>query len=220
LEKVPIDLLWIRKKSENVDGIVFVENSPIADIRMRIFNPDGSEANACGNALRCLPFFLSTLSFIQSLYRVQIGDQVCVIRFDGKKSFVCLGKPKQMQLPEGFINTGVPHLVLFVPDASKVDLATVAPPLRFAPRFQPDGTNVSVATILSAKVIQARTFERGVEGETLACGTAAAAIGAIATALHQCVYPMTIRFPGGDLEVFEEQEELWITGDVSLKGVE
>ena len=105
------------------------------------------------------------------------------------------------------LNTGVPHAVLFVPDADRVLVGQLGPEIRRHPHFGPKGTNVNFAQQSGPNQIRVRTFERGVEGETLACGTGVTASALIAARLHGFTSPVKVRVQGGDeLEVsFKDQ---------------
>ena len=96
------------------------------------------------------------------------------------------------------LNTGVPHAVLFVPDADKAMVMQLGPEIRRHPHFGPRGTNVNFVQVLGPNQIRVRTFERGVEGETLACGTGVCAAAMIAARVHGFTAPISVRVQGGD----------------------
>ena len=173
----------------NVDGLILLEESHSVDFRMRIFNRDGSEAEMCGNGLRCYIKFLKKLGIQQAKYQIETlggtqlawtqGDEVFVqmptphhIRWD---VLVNTGK-KNYQLHQ--LTVGVPHAIVFVDDIETVEINSEGNLLRHHPFFAPEGTNVTFVSLSSDKSITIRTYERGVERETLACGT-----GAVAAAL-------------------------------------
>ncbi len=193
-----------RRSGIGADGILLLENSRQADAYMRIFNSDGSEAEMCGNGLRC---------FVQWLYHLQLISSRCVIEtVNGSLSasvhqeeiVIEMSAPKeiswhqQVKLDEQIfsghlINSGVPHLVIFVKDIHQVDVAKWGKLMRFHSAWQPKGVNVNFVQQLSASQIILRTYERGVEGETLACGTGATA-AALATAyLTNASSPITVQ---------------------------
>ena len=189
------------RRGAGVDGLLLLERSRQADVRMRIFNPDGSEPSMCGNGVRCLawyahrshaatsPMTIETKAGIRRaevlgsqrvridmgtprvLTRSTVGDRHPVLRFD-------------------HIDTGVPHLVCWVTKVDRVDVNRLGRRLRHDRRFQPAGTNVdfiqetaprrlivdrTIGKMLRHIQLDMRTYERGVEGETLACGTGAVA---------------------------------------------
>ncbi|HSX26099.1 MAG TPA: diaminopimelate epimerase, partial [Chlamydiales bacterium] len=175
---------------ENVDGLILLQLDPEADFRMRIFNRDGSEAESCGNGLRCLIRFIADLGFPRRLYRIAMADRIVEGEFVGDNVRIQLGEPRDLKLhlkidswTVHFVDTGVPHLVIFVPDVDAVDLLNLGPYFRHHPQFQPRGTNVNFAELQKDGSLKIRTYERGVEGEVAACGTGAAAVGFIAPLL-------------------------------------
>ena len=104
------------------------------------------------------------------------------------------------------LDTGVPHAVVFVSDVQAVNLAREGAVLRHHALFQPRGTNVNFAALQKDGSVQVRTYERGLEGESLACGTGAAAVGAIASQIYRLPNPIQICFPGGDIDIHVTDE--------------
>jgi diaminopimelate epimerase len=186
-----------RKLSVGADGMILIENDPEVDFRWRFFNADASEAEMCGNGARCAARF-ADLTGIVKKSEMSFRTLAGII-----KAEILDGKVKvQMTLPHGlamgihvdaegrpfdldFINTGVPHVISFVADERElesVDVLRWGHVLRFHPRFQPAGTNVNFVLVRGPHQISVRTYERGVEGETLACGTGVIASSLIAAA--------------------------------------
>lgn len=178
------------KRTEGIgaDGLIFIERSKKADFKMRIFNPDGSEAEMCGNGIRCAAFYKgkknSTVATLAGVLKAELKDESVRIK---------MTPPKNMQLnmnldingkiyQVNFVNTGVPHAVYFVEDLEGVDVRLLGRLVRHYRDFQPEGTNVDFVKIEELDSLKIRTYERGVEAETMACGT-----GAVAAALvyHQ-----------------------------------
>lgn len=193
-----------RRLGVGADGVILLENSSYADYRMRIFNSDGSEAAMCGNGIRCLMRFIHRLHSNVTCASIETGAGVLTLSVASNGSICAsVGHPHSIQwnitLPTQlpyqsahFLNTGVPHLVLFVEDVDCIDLAHVAPPLRHHAQFGPNGTNVNIASLSSTR-IRYRTWERGVEGETLACGTGAIAIAIAAHRQFDMPSPITLQ---------------------------
>lgn len=204
-----------RKFGIGADGVILLQN----DFRMRIFNSDGSEAESCGNGLRCLMKFLLHLGFPKKAYRITTGNRVVEADFVGDRVSVRMGAPRDIQshMIDGYrvhsLDTGVPHVVSFVSDVEKIDLATLGSFFRHHPIFLPRGTNVNFAEIQSDGSIRVRTYERGLEGESLACGTGAAAVAFIASQTQNLPNPIQIRFPGGDLEMHVTGSDVRMIGD-------
>lgn len=213
-----VPALCHRKFGIGADGVLLLEPDADADFRMRIFNCDGSEAESCGNGLRCLMRFLLHLGLPRQAYRIATGARIVEADFLGDRVRVLMADscPVQTLSLEGrevyFADTGVPHVVVFVPAREKIDVAREGALWRHHPFFQPRGTNVNFATWLADGSVAVRTFERGVEGETLACGTGGTAVGVVAVHTFQRPSPVHVRFAGGDLEI-HVGEKVYMVGD-------
>lgn len=204
---------------ESVDGLLLLQSDPAVAFRMRIFNADGGEAEACGNGLRCIARYMSDLGLTP--YRIAMGNQVVEVQFVGDQIAVLCPAPTQLVLSRKVgpwtvhtVNTGVPHAVVFVPDVNAIDVAKEAPFLRYHPLFAQSGTNVNFVTVVAEGSLVLRTFERGVERETLACGTGAMAAAVVAWALKVCYGLVSCHTRGGLLNI--EQNE--ITGELRMIG--
>jgi diaminopimelate epimerase len=181
-----------RKYGAGADGLLVWEKSKTADARMRIFNADGSEAEMCGNGSRCFAFFIKdkirknnlAIATKAGIVQAQIrGDNVRVNLTDPKEvKFEIPIKVSGRTLRVNFINTGVPHTVIFVQGLENIDVERLGRQIRFHKRFAPKGTNVNFVEVISPDLIRIRTYERGVEAETLACGTGSTASALIAAA--------------------------------------
>lgn len=215
----PIDPIFIRNlchRHEGIgaDGVVLVEQSESADCKMRIFNADGSEAEMCGNALRCLYLFLKELGFQREAFTIQVQNRhlqiskkgsliscemgaVSPIEWDIELSF------NQMPLNGHFINTGVPHFVIPTKDLHKLPVLPLGRFVREHPRFQPDGTNVNFISLNKERIIEIRTYERGVELETQACGTGCAAAAIIGHFLYNLSFPIHVKTIQGKILTFD-----------------
>jgi diaminopimelate epimerase len=212
------------------DGVLFITGSARANLRMRLFQPDGSEAEMCGNGIRCLAkyawetgyvgtsFDVETLAGIISI-QVREMDNTFWAKVDmGVPNFErpCIpaigqGEFMKEQL-EGFevsaVNTGVPHAVIFVKDLD-LSLEDIAPRIRYSPEF-PEGTNVNLVKVGNSLSI--RTFERGVEGETLSCGTGSVACAAMARKLGLVGDEVVVETNGGPLIVSFEGDRAFLEG--------
>lgn len=186
-------ILCHRHHGIGADGLILLGTSTTADYKMRIFNADGSEPAMCGNGIRCL------FNFIQKhgLLRIETLSGILACRQNGDQVAVNLGAPKirhwPLKLPQGevfVIDTGVPHAVLFVDDLDAVNVSEAAPKVRFSPHFAPHGVNVNFVSLLGNGGVAVRSYERGVEAETLACGTGAAAAAFAAVKLHDLPTPI------------------------------
>ncbi len=188
--------------SAGVDGLILAENSPSTDAFMQIYNCDGSVAEMCGNGLRCFIHFLKSQGLERSVYTVDTLAGIQKGWFLQENVCVLLAPPKDLQLHMKenlhFINTGVPHAVQFVTALATVDVNKEGNRLRNSPLFAPAGTNVNFVELKGDRSIQVRTYERGVEGETLACGTGSAASALIAHKLYNLASPITVHVQSGE----------------------
>jgi len=171
------------------DGLILIEKpeDPQNDFRWQFFNADGSEAEMCGNGSRCAVRFCYDLGIVDEKVRFETlaGVIKAEVLEGGRRVRVQLTPPskptKRTLVVDGrkfegtFINTGVPHFVLLVEDLDKVNVVELGRAIRFHEEFQPKGTNVNFVEPASEGSVRVRTYERGVEGETLACGTGATA---------------------------------------------
>lgn len=201
-----------RRMGVGCDQLIVLEPSATADLRMRIWNSDGSEVDACGNATRCV-VQLTGAKRIESagglLHGQDLGAEVEVIlnepRFEWDK--IPLAYPMDTsslpmawdELDQPFaVNVGNPHLVFFVPDAREVPLQKLGPRIENDPAF-PQRINVNVATKVDNR-LKLRTFERGA-GETLACGTGACATAVAAISTKRVQSPVWVDMTGGSLRI-------------------
>ncbi len=205
-----------RKKGIGSDGLLVIEDSKKADIKMRIFNPDGSEAEMCGNGLRCAALYKRNPKRIKieteaGIYETEITakDTVKVkmeepknLRFDLPISL------NGRRIRVNYIDSGVPHAVIFIEKVDLIDVAGIGENIRYHKAFKPRGTNVDFVEVIDDKNIKMRTYERGVEAETLACGTGAVA-SAIITSFKCKVlnvkYKVNVITKGGRLKVCFEK---------------
>ena len=160
------------------DGLILIQHSEIADVKMRIFNPDGKEASMCGNGLRCIVKHLNRSCSVETI------TGICVASIKGElvKASLPIAEIISTSIPlpinqEGhLINTGTEHLIIFVDDLSASELKGLAEIYRHHEMFAPNGVNVNFVKIEEEDKVHIRTFEKGVEGETHSCGTGGAAV--------------------------------------------
>jgi diaminopimelate epimerase len=209
-----------RRFGIGADGVLYLGSSDKADIKMRIFNPDGTEAEMCGNGIRCLVKYALDEEYIKENASVETLAGILSItsRIEHKTWItVDMGKPQfeREKIPargtgeflnvfmHGYnvsaVNTGVPHAVIFV-DSFDSDMMHVAPKIRYDPVF-PNGTNVNFARVNSRDEITIRTSERGVEAETLSCGTGAVACAAVAHRIGETGKKVKVNTAGGELRI-------------------
>lgn len=180
-----------RKISIGADGLLLLERSKRCDFKMRIFNPDGSEVDMCGNGARCIALYAhrdKVVSKRKMIIETEAGNLEAEVKKDTVR--LKMSQPQDLRLKfdldidgqrqnVNYINTGVPHVVCFVQGLDNFGVERMGRAIRYHPEFRPKGTNADFAEVLRNDYIKIRTYERGVERETLACGTGAVASGII-----------------------------------------
>ncbi|MDX2079367.1 MAG: diaminopimelate epimerase [Terrimicrobiaceae bacterium] len=200
-----------RHRGVGADGLLAVEPAREgADFRMRYYNADGGEAEMCGNGARCFARFAARLLPARpGVLSFETPAGVILGRFDGDLVTINMSTPHDHRpatpldvrgrpLDVHFINTGVPHAVVFVDDVETVDIRADGAALRWHEAFQPKGTNANFAQVESNGSLVLRTYERGVEDETLACGTGICAAALLHHLAHGTPSPVAVRVRGGD----------------------
>jgi diaminopimelate epimerase len=195
-----------RRAGIGADGCIVLETSPVADVRMRTINADGTEAEMCGNGIRCAARWLDEAGEGERLaFETAAGiiRTETVAREPEYLVRVAMGTPAvggiSLQEPDAFVDLGNPHVVLLRANVADLDLEAVADELNHDPRF-PAGTNVHVAAKYGERSIRARHWERGV-GLTMACGTGAVACAVVAVERGIVASPVELFVPGGRLVV-------------------
>lgn len=231
LNRQQIEKLCDRHFGIGADGLLAVEPGENgADFRMRYYNSDGGEAEMCGNGARCFARYaralkgtgVDALSFDTPAGRIHA-------RFIGDDVEVNLTVPQGLDLNRSVktghgnvsvhsVNTGVPHAVVYVEDAAQVPIVEWGRELRRHDAFAPKGTNVNFAQLTSDGEILVRTYERGVEDETLACGTGVTAVGIVSHLVHNAPLPVRIKVKGGDTLQVNFKREGDSLRDVTLRG--
>jgi diaminopimelate epimerase len=226
-----------RRLSVGADGLLLVENSSVADVKMRIFNADGSEAEMCGNGMRCFAKYcyenniarkkeltVETLAGIKQMWLTVKGSTVTAVKVD--MGAPTLERSKIPMVGTGtFVNAdlqvngekykatclsvGNPHCVIFVDSVNDFPVQQVGSKIENH-RFFPKRTNVEFAQVLNRNELRLRVWERGC-GETLACGTGTCATVAAGNILGKLNNKVTVHLVGGDLEV-EYAERLFLSG--------
>lgn len=226
------------------DGLVFLRPSQVADLRMQIFNADGSEAEMCGNALRGVARYAYERGYYrwdQAVIETKAGlRQVSLHLEDGRVKLVTADMGRPALEPERVpmrternppllvplkvgertyrvtgVSMGNPHAVVFVPDLTRVDLATEGSSLQHHPAF-PEGANVEFVQVESPQRVRVLVWERGV-GRTLACGTGACAVGVACVLNGLTDETLTVALPGGELEIsWPNQGRIFMKGPAAI----
>ena len=218
-----------RRTSVGADGLILIESSVRADFLYRHFNSDGSSAEMCGNGARAACHYMAAKGQVPDKMTFEIAGTIHRAR--RLETGIELEMPAPIQItplpglaedaPDlhegGFLITGVPHFVLFGESVADVDVPSIGKEYRGHPFF-PRGTNVDFVEIVSPDAIKVRTYERGVEGETLACGTGAAASAVMAHLQKHVRPPVRVSTPGGLLTVDwgEAYTPLFLRGDARI----
>lgn len=215
-EQFPVDRKeWMaslgkRRTGIGCDGFILVQNSATADFKMRFFNPDGGEVEMCGNGARCVARFARDIGAAGD--SMEFETVAGAIQAEVFKREVCLHltQPKDWRIDEmlevdgeeirySMVNTGVPHVVVEVDDLAEVDLVGMGSAIRYHEEFQPAGTNANFITVTGPDSLSLRTYERGVEGETLACGTGITACALVAGKSGKVNPPVKVKSAFGDI---------------------
>lgn len=214
-----------RRTGIGCDGVILLQPSNSADIRMRFINPDGNEVEMCGNGARCLARFAYNLGAATANMKIEtVAGVVCAEVLD-EQIRLSLTDPSDLRLdlklelgwPVDFVNTGVPHAVVWVDDVQAMDLPRVGSMLRYHDCFAPNGTNANFAKVEPDATLTMRTYERGVEAETMACGTGAAAVAVLAAERGWINLPVSVHCTGGyDLVIDSVRGRTTLSGGATV----
>ncbi|MBR9922870.1 MAG: diaminopimelate epimerase [Bacteroidetes bacterium] len=240
------DKMWIDRKDQSTiarlcdrrfgigaDGLILLRNHPDFDFEMIYFNADGAEGSMCGNGGRCIVAFAKDLGIIKDrcLFIAVDGPHEAGIRPNGWIDLQMQDVDQIEDLPEySFLDTGSPHVVQFVEDLDRVQVHEKGKRIREDARFAPGGTNVNFVQPTQNETLRVATFERGVEAETLACGTGVTAVALVNHLRKHSPkgkYTQAIAAKGADLEVRFNYEgatkfsDIWLCGPAEkvFKGV-
>jgi diaminopimelate epimerase len=222
-----------RRVSVGADGLILVERSKKADFKWRFFNADGSEAEMCGNGGRCVSRFALLKGIAGPSLTFETLAGILSARVDGKRVKLELTKPFGLKLDEALIvegkkeivssfNTGVPHAAVFLEDLEGIDIIKMGRGLRYHSHFSPKGTNADFVRVEKNSRLSVRTYERGVEDETLACGTGVVASALIAAFKGMVTSPVAVTTRGGEVLLVhytieaKEVKNVFLEGDVHI----
>jgi len=221
------------KVSAGADGLILIEPSEKVNFKWRFFNSDGSVGEMCGNGARCAARFAVLKGIAPAKMAFETLAGIIEAEVAGRQIKVLMPAPTGLKLgidvpidgrthPMHFLNTGVPHAVEFVEDAASVAVKDLGRKVRFHAQFQPAGTNANFVRVVDRKHIKVRTYERGVEDETLACGTGAVASALIAAKKGLVDSPVEVQTSGGEiLNIYfqpkgEGFDRVFLEGDARL----
>jgi diaminopimelate epimerase len=212
-----------RRFGIGADGLILIEPSDEADFTMRYFNSDGNESTMCGNGGRCTAHFAMKHGIAKASMRFMAADGIhhalvsdSVVNLSMSDVTGITGSGDTL-----FLNTGSPHLVMFVDDTGAVDVKSEGRRIRYSEQYAPDGTNVNFVSLREGKIV-VRTYERGVEDETLSCGTGvtASAIASVVSGHFDSNHVM-VETRGGILSVSFRRDgptarEIMLTGPATF----
>ncbi|MBW7887048.1 MAG: diaminopimelate epimerase [Bacteroidetes bacterium] len=219
------------------DGVLLVEQSDKADFTMKYYNADGTHGGMCGNGGRCIAkfaydnkivqkekFSFSALDYIYKsirhapeLYEIEMKNPV-----DIRLNIDLLVKEEKFIVH--YIDTGSPHCVLFLnknhslKDLEEIDVIQIGKSLRYHSKFSPKGTNVNFVQLIGDNKIKIRTYERGVEDETLACGTGSIASAVLSSLLYEYISPIGVKVKSGETLEISFKKIMEDIKEVKLKG--
>jgi len=218
-----------RKMSVGADGLILIESSDKADFRWRFFNSDGSPAEMCGNGARCAARFayLNGIAGENLSFETEAG--IINGQVKGRGAKVKIPDPADLRLDftvdlqsgpltVSSLNTGVPHVVVMQDAVDEVDVVGLGRELRYHEAFAPAGTNVNFIGQQKPGQLAIRTYERGVENETLACGTGAIASALVASCKTDGASPVSLITRSGELLTIHFRKNNHVFTDVYLEG--
>jgi len=209
------DRRWIssitsRRTGVGSEGVILIQPSRKADFRMRFFNPDGGEVEMCGNGARCVARLARDIKAAPAKMTIDTVAGILSARVKGDNVCLWMTSPKDWRLNRsikvegqalryGFVNTGVPHAVVEVRNLDKCDVQKLGAAIRYHRDFAPAGTNANFISVTGPESIRVRTYERGVEAETLACGTGITASALAAARMGRVKPPVKVTAASGDV---------------------
>lgn len=218
-----------RTNGIGADGLLILDKSKKADYRMRIINADGSEAEMCGNGARCIASYIVKEKHPKKkLFSIETLAGIIMAEAKGEIARVRLSDPTDYRpnvplnisgrsIHVHYIDTGVPHTIVFVNDLATIDVSKIGAAVRYHEDFKPRGTNANFVEQLSDNLVAARTYERGVEDETTACGTGSVASAIIA---YRQANPAAQNVKGANMKVKTASGEILdVTFDIMAGAV-
>jgi diaminopimelate epimerase len=227
---ISIPALCASHRGIGADGLILIKESDKCDFRMVYFNKDGSRAEMCGNGARCAALFahISSIANGRMTFETDAGEVGAEILDEGVRIDIQPVTDLRLNLElkgnsekVGYAVCGVPHAAVITEDISGMDrdsFLQLSREIRSAEEFGPEGTNFNLVEVRSPNEIAYRTYERGVEDETLACGTASVAVSAITTAMGLTRPPVRCETSGGDILIVDFVIEEDGASDCKLTG--
>ncbi len=200
------------------EGVILVQSSSVADFKMRFFNPDGSEAELCGNGARCVAVFASEVGAVdgKSMRFETMAGMVDAEIID--ENLVKVWMPLPKDLKDDYVICGVPHKIVPVVSLVDTDVEGEGRKIRLSAEFAPNGTNVDFVVFRAPHQLSIRTYERGVEAESGACGTGAVAAAVIGVSKYNLEFPVKVKTVHGYELVVDAKYDGKVFSSVTLTG--
>ncbi len=221
-----------RKVSVGADGLILIENDDEVDFSWNFFNADGSRAEMCGNGGRCVARLANMLGICGSSLSFRTLAGIIRAEVSGRRVKLQMTEPRDLRLDlelevngqrfnTYFVNTGVPHTV-FILDGPEIlaqqEVVVQGRKVRYHSQFAPAGTNVNFVAVLGEQELAIRTYERGVEDETLACGTGATAVALVGAAKGMVKPPVDVQTKSGETLTIYFDPEKELPREVYMEG--
>ncbi len=202
-----------RRFGIGADGLILLESSKTADFKMVYFNADGNEGSMCGNGGRCIVAFAKKLNIIDFQTTFDAIDGLHFASINNGNVNLKMVDVNEIEMKDNylFLNTGSPHHICWSDDVDALNIKKVGAKIRYSEPYSTEGTNVNFAEQTSKNSFKVRTYERGVENETLACGTGVTAVAIASNRINKTsVSLIKIKTLGGNLEVsFKKDGDLY-----------
>ncbi len=225
LTEKQVALMCNRRFGIGADGLILLNLKEGFDLEMKYYNADGAEGSMCGNGGRCMIKFVASLGIRKNNYHFLAvdGEHEAEIDTNGLVRLKMANVNKVEVHSNYFIlNTGSPHYVKYIKDIIKMDVKNSGRMIRYSPAFEKDGINVNFVESMDDDKIYVRTYERGVEDETLSCGTGVTASALIAAHNDNGFNRVEVKTPGGNLSVEFDKvddnhfENIWLNGPANF----
>lgn len=224
-----VQRLCARRTGIGADGVLLLEPASGYDFRMRYLNADGGEVEFCGNGARCSAYMARRLGLAGDRMTFLAGDGPHQAEVNGERIKLGMSQPKDISLGfllevEGkgyaasFADTGVPHVVIQVGDVEAVDVTGLGRAIRYHHQYRPKGTNANFVEVVDRSRLKVRTYERGVEDETLACGTGCTAAAVVSVLRKLVDPPVECTTRGGEVLTIHMDKNGDLVGNVFLEG--
>lgn len=221
-----VNFLCDRKFGIGADGLMLLENPEVEgdDFKMVYYNADGNQSSMCGNGGRCLVAFARHLGIIDKEANFMAIDGPHKARIENEEVSLQMQEVRDIKRAGNalFLDTGSPHHVIFTKNVDELDVKREGAAIRYSPEYKEGGTNVNFVEQISETEYKVRTYERGVEDETLSCGTGVTAVAIAANASRRAPgESISLKTPGGELSVSFKKNgsgynEVWLTGPATL----